>query len=218
MKKSNKKENIKRMPRLYFFVKRFFDILVGILGMLLLIPVTVIIKIINICNKDFAPIFYSHKRIGKNGKVFKLYKYRSMVPNADDALKKLLKQKKYADEWKKNQKLDHDPRITKVGKILRSTSLDELPQFINVLIGDMSLIGPRPLIEGELDLHNGNHEIYEQVRPGITGWWACNGRSATSYEERLDLEYYYVQNISLWLDIKCVFKTIGAVFSRNGAK
>lgn len=218
MKKSNKKENIKRMPRLYFFVKRFFDILVGILGIILLIPVSIIVKIINLCNKDYAPIFYSHKRIGKNGKVFKLYKYRSMVPNADDALKKLLKQKKYADEWQKNQKLDHDPRITKVGKLLRSTSLDELPQFINVLIGDMSLIGPRPLIEGELDLHNGNHEIYEQVRPGITGWWACNGRSATSYEERLDLEYYYVQNISLWLDIKCIFKTIGAVFSRNGAK
>lgn len=218
MEKTVVKESISFGTLIFLFVKRLFDIIVGILGLLLLIPVSIIVKIVNMLNKDFAPIFYSHTRIGKNGREFKLYKFRSMVPNADEVLKKLLKQKKYADEWKKNQKLENDPRITKAGRVLRKTSLDELPQFINVIKGDMSLIGPRPLVKGELDEHNGNHEIYESVRPGITGWWACNGRSATTYEERLKLEYYYVNNMSLWLDIKCIFGTVKAVVSRNGAK
>ena len=216
-KKVVEKDNLPKITT-YSVVKRLFDILVGILGIIMLLPVCIIVKVINICNKDFAPLFYSHTRIGKNGKEFKLYKFRSMVPNADEVLKELLKDKKYAAEWKKNQKFDDDPRITKAGKLLRKTSLDELPQFINVLIGDMSLIGPRPLVKGELDEHNGNHSIYESVRPGITGWWACNGRSATTYEKRLELEYYYVNNISLWLDIKCIFGTIKAVFCRTGAK
>ena len=212
------RESITTNRLFYFIIKRTIDIIIGILGLIILIPITIIVKIITIIGKDTAPIFYSHTRIGKNGKEFKLYKFRSMVPNADEVLKKLLKQKKYALEWKKNQKLENDPRITKIGKILRKTSLDELPQFINVLKGDMSFIGPRPLIKGELDLHNGNHEIYESIKPGITGWWACNGRSATTYEERLELEYYYIKNASLWLDIKCIFKTFIAVFSRKGAK
>lgn len=218
MEKIVEKVNVSVSTIVFLFFKRLFDIIVGILGLILLLPVSIVVKLINIINKDFSPIFYSHIRIGKNGKEFKLYKFRSMVPNADEVLKKLLKQKKYADEWKKNQKFENDPRITKVGKILRKTSLDELPQFINVLKGDMSLIGPRPLIKGELDEHNGNHEIYESIRPGITGWWACNGRSATTYEERLKLEYYYINNISLWLDIKCVFKTVMAVLKRDGAE
>jgi len=202
----------------YSFFKRLFDILVGVLGILLLIPVSIIVKVVNLINKDTAPIFYSHTRIGKNGKEFKLYKFRSMVPDADEVLKKMLKQKKYADEWKKNQKFENDPRITKVGNFLRKSSLDELPQFINVLLGHMSLIGPRPLLKGELDEHNGSHEVYESVRPGITGWWACNGRSAITYEDRLNLEYYYIKNQSFLLDIKCIFKTIAVVINRKGAK
>lgn len=105
-----------------------------------------------------------------------------------------------------------------MGNILRKTSLDEIPQVFNVLKGDMSMIGPRPLVIGELDAHKGNHEIYESVRPGITGWWACNGRSATTYKKRLELEYYYCNNRSLWLDIKCVFLTIKAVLFKDGAK
>lgn len=214
--KKNKKNTVGRF--FYLFIKRMFDIVIGIIGIVFLIPVSIIVKIINLVNKDYAPIFYSHIRIGKNGKEFKLYKYRSMKPNADELLKELLKDKKYAKEWKENQKFENDPRITKVGKILRKTSLDELPQFINVLLGHMSLIGPRPLVRGELDEHNGNHEIYESVKPGITGWWACNGRSATTYEQRLELEYYYAQNFSLWLDIKCIFKTIKIVLERKGAK
>lgn len=203
----------------YLFVKRCFDIVCGLIGVVCLVPLIVIVKIVNICNKDFDSIFYFQKRIGKDGKEFKLYKFRSMVVNADEILEQTLKNdKKIAEEWKKYQKFENDPRITKIGNILRKTSLDEVPQFINILKGDMTMIGPRPLVPGELDSHNGNHEIYESVRPGITGWWACNGRSATTYEERLDLEYYYVKNRSLWLDIKCVFKTISAVICKKGAK
>ena len=212
------KESASIMIRSYLIIKRLFDILFGILGIVALVPVSFIVLIFNVLNKDYSSIFYTHTRIGKDGKEFKLYKFRSMVPNADEVLKELLKQKKYKKEWDKNQKLENDPRITKIGKILRKTSLDELPQFINVLKGDMSLIGPRPLVKGELDKHNGDHALYESVKPGITGWWACNGRSATTYEKRLELEYYYVKNISLLLDIKCIFLTIKAVISKSGAE
>lgn len=204
---------------IYCFIKRLFDVVCGLIGAICLIPLIILVKIISICSGDHKSIFYTQKRIGKNGKVFKLYKFRSMVPNADEILEQTLKMDKVRrEEWKKYQKFENDPRITKIGNILRKTSLDEVPQFINILKGDMSMIGPRPLVPGELDSHNGNHEIYESVRPGITGWWACNGRSATTYEERLELEYYYVKNRSLWLDIKCVFKTISAVICKKGAK
>lgn len=203
----------------YRFIKRIFDIVCGLIGLICLIPLTILVKIISVCSGDHKSIFYTQKRIGKNGREFKLYKFRSMVPNADEILEQTLKMDKVrAEEWKKYQKFEHDPRITKIGNILRKTSLDEVPQFINILKGDMSMIGPRPLVPGELDLHDGNHEIYESVRPGITGWWACNGRSATTYAERLELEYYYVKNKSLWLDIKCVFKTISAILTKKGAK
>ena len=203
---------------LYFGVKRLFDILIALIGCLFLLPVIIIVKISYLLHKDFDSIFFRQKRIGKNGKEFNLYKFRSMVPNADEVLKELLKDPKYKEEWDLNQKFEHDPRITSMGNILRKTSLDELPQFINILIGDMSLIGPRPLVPGELDSHNGNHELYESVRPGISGWWAANGRSATTYERRLELEYYYVQHCSLILDIRCVFRTIKAVVFKTGAK
>lgn len=203
---------------LYFGVKRLFDILIALIGCLFLLPVILIVKISYLLHKDFDSIFFRQKRIGKNGKEFNLYKFRSMVPNADEVLKELLKDPKYKEEWDLNQKFEHDPRITSMGNILRKTSLDELPQFINILIGDMSLIGPRPLVPGELDSHNGNHELYESVRPGISGWWAANGRSATTYERRLELEYYYVQNCSIILDIRCVFRTIKAVIFKTGAK
>ncbi len=203
---------------LYFGVKRLFDILIALIGCLFLLPIILIVKISYLLHKDFDSIFFRQKRIGKNGKEFNLYKFRSMVPNADEVLKELLKDPKYKEEWDLNQKFEHDPRITSMGNILRKTSLDELPQFINILIGDMSLIGPRPLVPGELDSHNGNHELYESVRPGISGWWAVNGRSATTYERRLELEYYYVQHCGLILDIRCVFRTIKAVIFKTGAK
>ena len=203
---------------IFLFIKRTFDIICSLIGFIFLIPITWIVKICYVLTGDFKSVFYVQKRIGKNGKIFYLYKFRSMVPNAGEILKELLKDPKYKKEWDENQKFENDPRITKIGKILRKTSLDEIPQFVNVLFGEMSLIGPRPLVPGELDAHDGNHEIYEKVRPGITGWWGCSGRSDTDYEERLKLEYYYVEHQSLKLDIKCIFKTIGAVLFGKGAK
>lgn len=209
---------IKSKEEVYQFIKRTFDIIMGILGCAILFPIMIIVKICYVLSGDFDQIIFVQRRIGKDGKEFDFYKFRSMVKNADEVLQELLKDPKYKKEWDLNQKLDHDPRITTIGKILRKTSLDELPQMVNVLAGEMSMIGPRPLIKGELDAHGGNHEIYERVKPGITGWWACNGRSALTYEERLNLEYYYVKNQSLRLDIKCVFRTIKAVLISSGAK
>lgn len=213
MKKVDEKRNL-----LYMGAKRVFDIfgaLIGVIGMILLaLPV----KIMYMLTGDFKSIFYTHQRVGKNGKLFNMYKFRTMVPNSKQMLEEMLKDPKYKKEWDENQKFENDPRVTKAGKILRKTSLDELPQMLNVLLGHMSLIGPRPLVPGELDKHEGNHRVYEKVRPGVTSWWACHGRSATTYEERLALEYYYVQNRSLMLDIKCIFATIKAVIMKTGAK
>lgn len=203
---------------MFFFIKRGFDLTCAIIGIIAMLPVIVLVKLAYMLTGDFKSIFYKQKRIGKNGKEIGIYKFRSMVPNADEVLKELLKDPKYKKEWNKNQKFDNDPRITKMGKLLRKTSLDELPQFINVFKNDMSLIGPRPLVKGELDAHKGDHAIYESVKPGITGWRACNGRSATTYKKRLKLEYFYAENCSLWLDIKCIFLTIKAVLFRDGAK
>ena len=140
-----------------------------------------------------------------------------MVPNAGEILKELLMQDEYREEWEKNQKFENDPRITKVGKFLRKTSLDELPQLINVLLGEMSLIGPRPLVEGELEAHGGL-KLYQKVKPGITGWWGCNGRSNIEYRERLELEYYYVKHVSLYLDMLCLVRTFVAVLKKSGTK
>ena len=120
-------------------------------------------------------------------------------------------------QWRRSQKLDDDPRITPVGRLLRQTSLDELPQFFNVIMGDMSIIGPRPLVPGELEEHGGR-PLYNKVKPGLTGWWACNGRSDIEYDERLDLEYFYVANCSLYLDTLCILRTALAVLKRSGAQ
>lgn len=204
--------------KLYFFIKRTFDIICALVGCIALIPIAIIIKICYVITGDRKSIFYKQKRIGKNGKFIYIYKFRSMVYNADEVLKELLKDPKYKKEWDLNQKIEHDPRITKIGKILRRISLDELPQFINVIKGDMSLIGPRPLVAGELDAHNGNHEIYESVLPGISGWWVANSKYSNTYEKRLELEYFYCKNCNLWLDIKCIFLTILVVLSKRSSK
>ena len=203
--------------KLYFVFKRFIDIIVSAVGVTATMFFYFIIKVLYLFSGDDYPIIYTQKRIGLNGSEFKLYKFRSMVSNADEVLKDLLKDEKLKEEWNKNQKLDNDPRITKIGSFLRKTSLDELPQFINVLKGEMSLIGPRPLVPGELKSKNGI-KLYEKVKPGITGWWACNGRSDMSYEERLEHEYYYVKNCSLYLDLLCVLRTIYVVIFCKGAK
>ena len=205
---------------LYLGIKRLFDILISLLGLILLLPLTLIIKLFYIITGDFHSIFLpNHIRVGKNGKEFRLYKFRSMVPDADkEPLKKLLEDPKYKAEWDKNQKFENDPRVTKIGKIIRHGSIDEFPQFLNVLKGDLSLIGPRPLIPGEIEKHHGDKKKYWSVKPGITGWWAVNGRSATTYKKRFELEYYYVDHQSLLLDLKIFFKTFTAVITKKGAK
>lgn len=213
---TKKRSNVKNI--IYSFFKRVFDIIIGILGIIILLPVSIIVKIINLINKDLAPVFYSHTRIGKNGKEFKLYKFRSMVPNADEVLKEMLKDKKIAEEYNKNKKLKNDPRITKVGKILRKTSLDELPQFINILKGDMSLIGNRPYLPREKkDMGKYYNEIIK-TKPGLTGYWQVNGRSDVSFNNRLKLEQFYSNNYSLIMDIKILFKTVVVVLKRDGAE
>ncbi len=202
---------------IYLGIKRIIDILFGLLGLILLIPLTIILKMIYLLTGDTSKIFYRQKRVGQNGKIIRIWKFRSMVPNADELLKEMLKEEKWRKQWEENQKFDNDPRITKVGRILRKTSIDELPQMLNVLIGDMSLVGPRPLVIGELEEHGGL-KLYQKVKPGITGWWGCNGRSNIDYRERLELEYYYVKNCSLYLDLLCIFRTALAVIKKDGAQ
>ena len=137
-----------------------------------------------------------------------------MVYNAEEILEEMLKDKKYKKEWDKNQKFENDPRITKIGKIIRKLSIDEIPQFINLLKGEISLVCPITLVVNELEEHNGL-QLYNKVKPGITGWWACNGRSNIEYRERLELEYYYVKNCSVVLDIMCIFRTIFCVLKKE---
>ena len=204
---------------LYLIIKRLFDIICGLIGLIVLIPVSLIVKIIYICNKDFAPIFFTQNRIGKNGKEFKFYKYRSMVSNADEVLFRILKEdKELAKEYKINKKLKNDPRITKVGAFLRKTSLDELPQLINVLKGDMSIIGNRPYLPREKEDMGEYYNDIVKTKPGITGYWQVSGRSDLSFQERLELEQFYYNQTSLKLDIKIFFKTFVVVLLKKGAK
>ena len=202
---------------MYFLLKRFFDVILSAIGIVFLIPMYLIIMLTYMSLGYGGKIIYKQRRIGKDGKVFYIYKFRTMVHNADEKLKELLKEDRYKQEWEANHKFENDPRITKIGKFLRKTSLDEIPQIVNVLKGDMSIIGPRPLVDGELESYNGDKK-YWKIKPGITGWWACNGRSNIGYRKRLQLEYYYIDNASLYLDFVCFFKTIQAVFIQKGAK
>ena len=200
-------------------IKRLFDIFVGLIGTLLLIPITIGIYIAKkILKEDNGPIFYDQLRIGKNGKYFKLYKYRSMIVGADEILKEYLENNEEArSEFEENQKLKDDPRITKLGNFLRKTSLDEFPQFINILKGDMSLVGPRPIVDREVKLFGNKMKTVHSVRPGLTGYWAANGRSDTTYEQRVEMEAYYAENFSVLLDIKIILKTIKSELKKEGA-
>ena len=200
-----------------FIFKRIFDILFSILFLIPLAILSVIIKTVYLLNRNTDPIFYKQIRIGKDGKKFDIYKFRTMNSNAERELKKLLEDENNKEEWRQFHKLKQDPRITKFGLFLRKSSIDEFPQFINVLKGDMSIVGPRPLVPGELEMHNGD-KIYWKLKPGITGWWACNGRSDTPYDERLKQEYYYINNVSFLLDLKIILKTIICIFKKAGAR
>ena len=204
---------------IYIFIKRGFDIFVGLIGTIILIPLTLFIAIARkIQKEDKGPIFYTHLRIGKNGKQFKLYKYRTMCMNADEKLKKYLEENEEArKEYKKYKKLRNDPRISKLGEILRTTSIDEFPQFFNVLIGNMSLVGPRPYLPREKEDMGKYYESITSCKPGITGYWQVNGRSNTTFEERLELDNYYIKNKSLWLDFKIMIKTALQIIVRKGA-
>ena len=200
--------------KLYKYIKRGIDIVLATIGLIVLSPVFLIIAIA-IKLESKGPIFFVHKRIGKNGKPIGLYKFRSMVPNAEALIKQFTPEQ--MKEFKENFKLENDPRITKVGKILRKTSLDELPQILNIIKGDLSIIGPRPVIKDELEKYGMNKAKFLSVTPGLTGFWAANGRSDTTYEQRMLMELYYVDHISWELDVKVFLKTIISVIKREGA-
>lgn len=210
----SKKQNIA-----FRFIKRTIDILAGIVGIILLIPITLVVALIRVIKKENdGPIFYEQLRIGKNGKQFRMYKFRSMCMNADDTLKEYLENNKEAKkEYNKYKKLKYDPRITKVGKVLRATSLDEFPQFINVLKGEMSLVGPRPYLPREKKDMGKYYDVIIKIKPGVTGPWQIRGRSNISFEDRLKIDAEYIQNMSLKNDIKMVLKTFTKVVNKDGA-
>lgn len=203
----------------YLITKRLFDIILSLFGILFLIPLSIFIKISYILNKDYSSIFYTQTRIGKNGKEFKLYKFRSMIPNADEVLKELLKKDKaLAKEYKLNKKIKNDPRITKAGKFIRRTSLDEFPQFINVFKGEMSIVGNRPYLPREKEDMGNYYSDIVKTKPGLTGLWQISGRSNTTFEKRLKLEQQYSSNNGFKKDAKIFFKTINVVLLKKGAK
>ena len=197
-------------------IKRIFDIIGSSLIIMGLAPVLIYIYLT--VRKDGGPAIYGHERVGKNGKLFKCLKFRSMVVNSSQVLDELLKSSKDARlEWEQSFKLKQDPRITRVGAFLRKTSLDELPQLFNVLKGDMSLVGPRPIITDELERYNSDVEYYLLTNPGMTGLWQVSGRSDIDYDTRVYLDAWYVKNWSIWNDIAILFKTISIVFNKTGA-
>lgn len=206
-----------RSDIIYRFIKRTFDFIISGLSLILLSPIFLLIAVL-IKFDSKGKVFYKHKRIGKNGEYIYLYKFRSMYSDSKERLEKMLEDPKIRKEWEENYKLDNDPRITKIGSILRKTSLDELPQLLNILVGDMSIVGPRPVIDDEIKKYGSNKDKLLSVTPGLTGWWACNGRSCTSYEDRMKLELYYVDHRSILLDIKVIIKTAISVIKRDGAK
>ncbi len=201
---------------MYFIIKRILDILISLFGIVLLFPVTLIVKFLYIFSGDFNSIFFVQKRVGKDGKIFNLIKFRTMVINAEEVLNDLLKDKKIKYEYEHTYKIKNDPRLTKVGKFLRILSIDEMPQFINVFLGNMSVIGPRPVLSNELKMYKKNKDKILSVKPGLTGFWVINGRNNLSYNGRVKCELYYVEHMSLFFDIKIFFLTIIFVFKRIG--
>ena len=201
--------------RFYHLVKRMIDVVLSLFGLVLISPFVVIIAIyIKIDSK--GPVFFKHHRIGKNGKPFSMYKFRTMKDGAEAMINDFTPEQ--LEEWNENFKLKDDPRITRIGKFLRKTSLDELPQLVNILRGDMSIVGPRPVIEVELEEYGNDKDEFLSIRPGLTGWWASNGRSEISYPERCSYELYYVRNESFWLDVKVMFLSVFSVFLHKGAR
>ena len=199
------------------WAKRLFDLVATISGGLLISPILLLLAVIvGIDNK--GRIIFAHRRVGKGGKLFPCYKFQSMVPDAQKRLEEYLAENPEArKEWEESFKLTNDPRVTKLGAFLRKTSLDELPQLWNVLMGDMSLVGPRPIVTKEIERYGDYIREYYMVPPGITGMWQVNGRSDTTYEERVAMDTWYVRNWSVWIDLVYLFKTVKTVFTGKGA-
>ncbi|HED2737224.1 undecaprenyl-phosphate galactose phosphotransferase WbaP [Klebsiella michiganensis] len=197
-------------------LKRLFDIAGSLAIIIVLSPILIYIS--HKVKKDGGPAIYGHERIGKGGRPFKCLKFRSMVINSKEVLAELLQNNPAAkEEWNATFKLKNDPRITEIGRFLRRTSLDELPQLFNVLKGEMSLVGPRPIITAELERYNEEVDYYLLSKPGMTGLWQVSGRSDVDYETRVYLDAWYVKNWSMWNDIAILFKTIGVVLKKDGA-
>ena len=197
--------------------KRIFDLVATVVGGLLILPILLILAVlVGIDNK--GRIIFAHRRVGRKGKLFPCYKFQSMVPDAQERLEEYLAKNPAArEEWEESFKLANDPRVTKLGGFLRKTSLDELPQLWNVLMGDMSLVGPRPIVTKEIERYGDYIREYYMVSPGITGMWQVNGRSDTTYEERVAMDTWYVRNWSVWIDLVYLFKTVKTVFTGKGA-
>lgn len=200
-------------------LKRIIDIIGALVGIMILIPMTVVLYIVNFIVGDRGPIFYSQNRIGKDGKIFKMYKFRSMVMGADEKLEKYLEENEEArKEYKINKKLKNDPRITKIGMFIRKTSIDEFPQFVNVLKGDMSLVGPRPYLPREFNDMGNAYPYITAVKPGVTGLWQVRGRNDVTFKDRLNLDMEYFEKKSLLFEIKILFWTVSSVVCKKGAK
>ena len=221
--KINTQESVKEIKEkryFYRFIKRIIDILGGIVGCILLVPITLALFVVKSLSKENkGPLFYEQLRVGKNGEEFRFYKYRSMVMHADEKLWEYLNKNPEAkEEYKTYKKLNDDPRVTSLGKFLRATSLDEFPQFVNVLKGDMSLVGPRPYLYREKQDMGDKFDTVVRVKPGLTGLWQVNGRNDTTFEDRVNIDCYYIEHRSLWLDFKILVRTFLKVFRKEGAK
>lgn len=213
------KKSTKYLKYVNLFLKRMVDIVGAIIGIAILIPLTIVVKIVNVLNKDFGPLFYSQERIGQYGKNFKMYKFRSMVVDADEKLKELLEEDENArKEYSTYKKLKDDPRVTPIGKFIRKTSLDEFPQFINVLKGEMSLVGPRAYLPQEKKDMGDTYQIIITHKPGVTGLWQVTGRSDVTFEDRLEIDINYHQTSNFILDIKILLKTILVILKKDGAE
>ena len=218
VKEVDEKELVKKQG--YLFVKRGFDIVVSLIGLIVAgIPMLAVAVLVKITSK--GPVFFKDKRVGKDGKEIKVYKFRSMYVDAESRLEQYLT-KEQLEMWKTERKIENDPRITKIGKIIRKTSLDELPQLINILKGDLSLIGNRPISRLEYDTWFSEEEKKEidTMRPGLTGYWQAYGRSDVTWQsgERQKMCMHYVKKPSIWFDIKIFFKTFVVVLFGKGAK
>ena len=200
--------------KVYLAIKRLIDIIGSLIGIILLSPLYIIIAIL-IKFDSPGKVVFGHTRKGKGGKDIKVYKFRTMYSNANEIFENFTPQQK--EEYYKNFKLDNDPRVTKLGGFLRKTSLDELPQLFNILKGDMTIIGPRPIVEKEVEKYGDKAEKLFSVVPGLGGYWQANGRSDTTYEERVEMDMYYIDHMCFTLDAKILFQTIFSVLKGEGA-